>query len=102
MEETIKGLIKELIEKRKEYIDVTIQTKRGMRNRIVDLERDLKAARKNEEYAIEHMNKYKSKNILLNKQIKKLEIDYNLMAEDFKKVTKTIEKLEKKSTKGAK
>lgn len=96
MEETIKGLIKELIKKRKEYIEVTILTKRGMKNRIVDLERDLKAARKNEEYAINQMNKYKTKNTILNKQIKKLEIDYKLMSEDFKKATKTIEKLEKK------
>lgn len=44
-----------------EYLKETIATKRGMKKRIYQLENDVKEARKNEEYAIEQMNKYKQK-----------------------------------------
>lgn len=45
----------------KRYFEETIQTKRGMRRRIYQLEADLKEARKNEAYAIEQKEKYKQK-----------------------------------------
>ena len=44
-----------------EYLKETIATKRGMKKRIYQLENDVKEAIKNEEYAIEQMNKYKQK-----------------------------------------
>lgn len=44
-----------------EYLTITIQTKRNMRKRIYQLEDELKEAKANERYAIEQMNKYKTK-----------------------------------------
>ena len=44
-----------------EYLTITIQTKHNMRKRIYQLEDKLKEARKNEQYAIDQMNKYKQK-----------------------------------------
>ena len=44
-----------------DYLKETIATKKGMKKRIYELEKDLKEARKNEEYAVEQMNKYKKK-----------------------------------------
>lgn len=48
-------------EKILEYLELTILTKKGMLKRIYELEQDLKEARKNEQYAIDQMNKYKTK-----------------------------------------
>ena len=50
----MKGLIKR-------YFEETIQTKRGMRRRIYQLENELKEARKNEAYAIDQKEKYKQR-----------------------------------------
>lgn len=50
--------IKDLI---KEYLLNTIQTKKNMRKRIYELERDLKEARENERYAISQKDKYREK-----------------------------------------
>ena len=56
--ERIKSLIKE-------YLLVTIQTKKNMQKRIYQLEDEVKEAHKNEQYAIEQKDKYKE-------QVKKL------------------------------
>ena len=45
----------------REYLDETIQTKKGMRRRIYQLENEVKEAHKNEQWAIDQMNKYKDK-----------------------------------------
>lgn len=45
----------------KEYLNETIATKKGMKKRIYELEKDLKEARENEKYATEQANKYKKK-----------------------------------------
>lgn len=45
-----------------EYLELTILTKKGMLKRIYELEQDLKEARKNEQYAIDQMNKFKKLN----------------------------------------
>lgn len=50
--------IKDLI---KEYLLNTIQTKKNMRKRIYELEKDLKEARLNERYAIAQKDKYREK-----------------------------------------
>lgn len=50
--------IKDLI---KEYLLNTIQTKKNMRKRIYELEKDLKEARENERYAIAQKDKYREK-----------------------------------------
>lgn len=57
----MKELIKELLKKLKEYLEINIQTKRNMRKRIYQLEDQIKEATKNEQYAIDQMNKYKKK-----------------------------------------
>lgn len=57
----MKELIKELLKKLKEYLEISIQTKRNMRKRIYQLEDQIKEAAKNEKYAIDQMNKYKKK-----------------------------------------
>lgn len=44
------------------YLEETIQSKRGMRRRIFQLEEELKEARKNEAYAIEQKDRYKEAN----------------------------------------
>lgn len=48
-------------EKILEYLELTIQTKRNMKKRIYQLEEQVRDAKKNEQYAIEQMNKYKTK-----------------------------------------
>ena len=60
--------MKKIGELLKEYLKETIETKKGMRKRIYELERDVKEAQKNEQYAIDQMNKYKQK--LRNKKTK--------------------------------
>lgn len=50
--------VKDLI---KQYLQETIATKKGMKKRIYQLEKDVKEARENEKYATEQMNKYKQK-----------------------------------------
>jgi hypothetical protein len=50
--------VKDLI---KEYLLVTIQTKKNMRKRIYQLEDQLKEAHKNEQYAIEQKEIYKQR-----------------------------------------
>ena len=53
--------MKMIKEKILEYLELTIQTKRNMRKRIYQLEEELKETKANEKYAIEQMNKYKTK-----------------------------------------
>ena len=53
--------MKELNKKLIEYINTTIQTIKNMRERIYQLEKELKDSKANEDYAIEQMNKYKKK-----------------------------------------
>lgn len=53
--------MKKISELLKEYLKETIDTKKGMKKRIYELERDVKEAEKNEQYAIDQMNKYKQK-----------------------------------------
>lgn len=65
--------MKKLINNINEYLEVTVQTKKNMKERIYQLEKDIKEARKNEEYAIEQMNKYKNKCKELKKEIRKYE-----------------------------
>lgn len=65
--------MKKLINNINEYLEVTVQTKKNMKERIYQLEKDIKEARKNEEYAIEQMNKYKKKYRELKKEIRKYE-----------------------------
>lgn len=48
-------------EKILEYLELTIQTKRNMKKRIFQLEEQVRDAKKNEQYAIDQMNKYKTK-----------------------------------------
>ena len=59
--------IKDLI---KEYLLVTIQTKKNMRKRIYELEADLKEARLNEKDAIAQKDKYKEINKKLRRKLK--------------------------------
>lgn len=53
-----------------EYLDLTIQTKKNMKKRIYQLETELKESHKNENDAIEQMNKYKASNIKLRRKLK--------------------------------
>ena len=53
--------MKKLINNINEYLEVTVQTKKNMKERIYQLEKDVKEARDNEKYALEQMNKYKKK-----------------------------------------
>ena len=59
-------------EKILEYLTITIQTKRNMRKRIYQLEDQIKEARKNEQYAIDQMNKFKKSNQKLRRKIKEV------------------------------
>lgn len=53
--------MKKLINNINEYLKITVQTKKNMKERIYQLEKDVKEARDNEKYAIEQMNIYKKK-----------------------------------------
>ena len=53
--------MKKLINNLNEYLEMTVQTKKNMKERIYQLEKDVKEARDNEKYAIEQMNIYKKK-----------------------------------------
>ena len=57
----------------KEYLELTIQTKKGMKKRIYELEKQVKVAKENELFAINEMNKYKSKYLQLKRKLKKEE-----------------------------
>lgn len=59
-----------LKEKIIEYLELTIQTKNGMKKRIYQLENELKESIKNEKYATEQANKYKTKLRELRKKVK--------------------------------
>lgn len=61
------GTIKDVIVR---YFEETIQTKRGMKRRIYQLEADVKEARKNEAYAIDRMNRYIEANKKLRKKMR--------------------------------
>ena len=64
--------MKMIKEKILEYLTITIQTKRNMRKRIYQLEDQIKEARKNEQYAIDQMNKFKKSNQKLRRKIKEV------------------------------
>ena len=68
--------MKMIKEKILEYLTITIQTKRNMRKRIYQLEDNLKEAKANERYAIEQMNKYKSKFKIIKSQKDKIQKEY--------------------------
>lgn len=65
--------MKKLINNINEYLEVTVQTKKNMKERIYQLEKDVKEARDNEKFAIDLMNKYKKKYRELKKEIRKYE-----------------------------
>lgn len=65
--------MKKLINNINEYLEVTVQTKKNMKERIYQLEKDVKEARDNEKFAIDLMNKYKKKYRELKKEIRKNE-----------------------------
>jgi len=58
--------IKDLI---REYLQESIQTKKGMKKRIYQLEEQVREARANEKYAIEQKDKYKQTNKKLRKKL---------------------------------
>lgn len=62
-----------LINNINEYLEVTVQTKKNMKERIYQLEKSVKEARDNEKFAIDLMNKYKKKYRELKKEIRKNE-----------------------------
>lgn len=62
--------MKKLINNLNEYLKITVQTKKNMKERIYQLEKDVKEARDNEKYAIEQMNIYKKKYRDLKKEIR--------------------------------
>lgn len=53
--------MKKLINNLNEYLEITVQTKKNMKERIYQLEKDVKEAKENEKFAIDLMNKYKKK-----------------------------------------
>jgi len=57
----------------KEYLQLTIQTKKNMRKRIYELEKEVKVAKDNELFAINEMNKYKQKYFKLRRNSNKEE-----------------------------
>lgn len=65
--------MKKLINNINEYLEVTVQTKKNMKDRIYQLEKSVKEARDNEKFAIDLMNKYKKKYRELKKEIRKNE-----------------------------
>lgn len=62
--------MKKLINNLNEYLKITVQTKKNMKERIYQLEKDVKEARENEKFAIDLMNKYKKKYRDLKKEIR--------------------------------
>lgn len=52
-----------------EYLQESIQTKKGMKKRIYQLEEQVREARANEKYAIEQKDKYKQANKKLRKKL---------------------------------
>lgn len=56
-----------------EYLQNTVQTKKNMKKRIYDLEKKIKEAKQNEEFAISEMSKYKNKYMRLKRELKKKE-----------------------------
>lgn len=62
--------MKKLINNLNEYLKITVQTKKNMKERIYQLEKDVKEARDNEKYAIEQMNIYKKKYRDLKKEVR--------------------------------
>lgn len=65
--------MKKLINNINEYLEVTVQTKKNMKERIYQLEKSIKEAKDNEKFAIDLMNKYKKKYRELKKEIRKNE-----------------------------
>ena len=65
--------MKKLINNINEYLEVTVQTKKNMKERIYQLEKSIKEAKDNEKFAIDLMNKYKKKYRDLKKEIRKNE-----------------------------
>lgn len=59
--------IKDLI---KEYLLITIQTKRNMRKRIYQLEDEIRVYQKNETYLINQKEKYRRANTKLRRKLK--------------------------------
>lgn len=62
--------MKKLINNLNEYLEITVQTKKNMKERIYQLEKDVKEAKENEKFAIDLMNKYKKKYRDLKKEIR--------------------------------
>lgn len=62
--------MKKLINNLNEYLKITVQTKKNMKERIYQLEKDVKEAKENEKFAIDLMNKYKKKYRDLKKEIR--------------------------------
>lgn len=71
--------MKMIKEKILEYLTITIQTKRNMRKRIYQLEDNLKEAKANEKYAIEQMNKYKTRFRIEKKKRETIQKEYKEM-----------------------
>ena len=84
-------------EKIKEYLEITIQTKRNMRRRINKLEDALKEAKDNEKDALEKLNKYKKNFVEIDKQNKIYEIENKKITKELKKLTKQLEKEQAKN-----
>lgn len=61
--------IKDLV---KEYLTITIQTKRNMRKRIYQLEDDIKVYKENEKFLIQQRDQYKKSNQKLRRKIKEM------------------------------
>lgn len=61
--------IKDLV---KEYLTITIQTKRNMRKRIYQLEDDVKELKANTKFLIEQRDQYKKSNQKLRRKIKEM------------------------------
>lgn len=62
--------MKKLINNLNEYLKITVQTKKNMKERIYQLEKDVKEAKDNEKFAIDLMNTYKKKYRDLKKEIR--------------------------------
>lgn len=61
--------IKDLV---KEYLTITIQTKRNMRKRIYQLEDEIKELKGNTKFLIEQRDQYKKSNQKLRRKIKEM------------------------------
>lgn len=62
--------MKKLINNLNEYLKITVQTKKNMKERIYQLEKDVKEAKDNEKFAIDLMNTYKKKYRDLKKEVR--------------------------------